>query len=190
MKVYEINPRMQQSEPMTRCKLHECQAACCIYGVWIDQLEAEKIIQFAEIIRPEMPESWQNPKYWFDEREEADERAVSGIVVHSRVIESARHYGASACIFLKADNKCALQTAARKAGMHPWSLKPFYCILHPLDLDEKGRITLDDTGLLLDEPGSCVRPSKRLIPLVDTFEPELRFFLGDQEFENLHLFVT
>jgi hypothetical protein len=59
-----------------------------------------------------------------------------------------------------------------------------------LDLDEKGRITLDDTGLLLDEPGSCLRPSNTLIPLMDTFEQELRYFLGDQEYERLRLLVA
>ena len=48
-----------------------------------------------------------------------------------------------------------------------------------------GRITLDETELLLDEPGSCLRPSPTPIPLADTFEPELRYFLGDEGYENL-----
>jgi hypothetical protein len=70
--------------------------------------------------------------------------------------------------------------AADVNGLHPWHFKPFYCILHPLDLDDKGRITLDETELLLDEPGSCLRPANRLIPLAETFAPELSFFLGDE----------
>ena len=64
--------------------------------------------------------------------------------------------------------------------MHPWRFKPFYCILHPLDLDEEGRITLDDTQLMLAEPGSCLRPADQPIPLVETFEPELRYLLAKQ----------
>jgi hypothetical protein len=186
----DINPRMLKSEPMVRCKLRECQAACCIYGVWIDRMEADRIIQNAGLIQPEMPDDWQDPACWFDGREDDDEHASSGRVVHSRVVESSKHYGGSACVFLREDHKCAIQTAANKSGLHPWAFKPFYCILHPLDLDEKGRITLDDTGLLLDEPGSCLRPSTAEIPLVVTFEPELRYFLGDQEFERLYLLVT
>ena len=178
-----------KSEPMQRCKLNRCKAACCIYGVWIDSREAARILEFAEIIQQEMPENWRSLETWFDDRVDVDENVPSGKVVHSRVVDNPRHYGESACVFLRDDHKCALQTAAQKAEMHPWSLKPFYCILHPLDLDEKGRITLDDTGLLLDEPGSCLRPSKTLIPLMDTFEQELRYFLGDQEYERLRLLI-
>jgi hypothetical protein len=181
----EINPRMLLSEPMVRCKLHECQAACCLYGVWIDSLEAGKLIENASLIQPEMPEDRQDPAGWFDGREDVDEFCPSGRVIHSRVVDSAKHYGGLACVFLRDDHKCAIQTAAQKAGLDPWALKPFYCVLHPLDLDEKGRITLDDTGLLLDEPGSCLRPSPVPVPLLVTFEPELRYFLGDPKYEEL-----
>ena len=183
VKIFKINPRLMQSEPMKRCKLHNCKAACCIYGVWIDSQEAVKIRENVSIIQTEMPDLWKNPDKWFDGCEEVDEHAPSGKVIHSRVVDAPKHYGGAACVFLRADLKCALQTAGQKARMHPWSLKPFYCILHPLDLDEKGRITLDESGLLLDEPGSCLRPSKALIPLLNTFEPELRYFLGDQDYE-------
>jgi hypothetical protein len=176
---------MLRSEPMIRCKLHECRAACCLYGVWIDSHESEVLLENAAIIQAELPEDRQDPAGWFDGREDVDEFAASGRVVHSRVIDNSKHYGGIACVFLRDDNKCAIQTAAQKAGMDPWALKPFYCILHPLDLDEKGRITLDDSGLLLDEPGSCLRPSPVPVPLLVTFEPELRYFLGSPKYEEL-----
>jgi len=181
---YEIHPRLLLSEPMQRCKLHSCRAACCLYGVWIDKFEADVILQNADTIQGEMREAWRDPTGWFDDRKEEDEHSRSGIVFHSRVIDLSSHYGGSACIFLRQDHKCALQTAAHKKGLHPWKWKPFYCVLHPLFLDEKGRITLDDTDLLLDEAGSCLRPSKIKIPLLTTFEEELRYFLGDEEFER------
>lgn len=181
----EINPRMLLSEPMVRCKLHECRAACCLYGVWLDSKEAELLMANAALIQPEMPIDRQDPAGWFDGREDADEFSASGRVVHSSVVDRPKHYGGIACVFLRDDQKCAIQTAAQKAGMDPWALKPFYCILHPLDLDEKGRITLDDTGLLLDEPGSCLRPSPVPVPLLVTFEPELRHFLGSPKYEAL-----
>jgi Fe-S-cluster containining protein len=190
MKKLKLNSRLLRSESMQRCKLTSCQAACCIYGVWIDSVEANRLRENAELIQKELPVEYGNPALWFDDREEIDEHAVSGRVIHSRVVDSPRHYGGSACVFLRDDYKCAIQTAAQKAGMHPWSLKPFYCTLHPLDLDEKGRITLDDADLLLDEPGSCLRPTNQPIALMDTFEPELRYFLGDQEFDRLRLLVS
>ena len=64
-------------------------------------------------------------------------------------------------------------------------MKPFYCILHPLDLDDTGRITLDETRLLAEEEASCLVPIDQLIPLMETFEPELRYFLGEEEYLRL-----
>ncbi len=186
----EINPRMLENEYLVRCKLQSCRAACCIYGVWIDSAEVERIMAHSHEIAPEMVENRRDSSDWLDGREDFDEHVPTGRVLHSRVVENEKHYGGSECVFLRPDHKCALQTAAVKTGLHPWALKPFYCTLHPLDLDEKGRITLDDAGLLLDEPGSCLRPSKLSVPLLITFEPELRYFLGDQKFEEYLLLVS
>jgi hypothetical protein len=100
------------------------------------------------------------------------------------VIPDPDHYGGTACIFMREDYECALQTAGVKAGFHPWRFKPFYCILHPLDLDEHGRITLDETHLLLAEPASCLRPAEKPIPLKETFSEELNYLLGKGEREK------
>ena len=170
--------RLYDSEPMQRCRLHQCQAACCIYGVWVDTKEQQKIIENAGLISPFLQAGSPNPLTWFNGEQETDEFSHSKQVHHSAVVENEAHYGGTACIFLRKDYKCALQAAANANGLQPWHFKPFYCILHPLDLDEKGRITLDETELLLDEPGSCLRPSVELIPLAETFEPELAYFLG------------
>jgi hypothetical protein len=132
-----------------------------------------------------MPEDLHDPGLWFEDQIEADEHALSGRVVHSSVLPSDWHYGATACVFLRRDFKCALQVASENAGHAPWHFKPFYCILHPLDLDEIGRITLDETDLLLAEPASCLRPADQSIPLVETFEPELSYFLGEKKYKEL-----
>jgi len=70
--------------------------------------------------------------------------------------------------------------AAEESGQHRWRLKPFYCVVHPLDLDEKGRITLDEIDLLVKEPASYLRSTYKSIPLQDTFQPELEYLLGKQ----------
>lgn len=175
----EVNPRLLESAPMQRCTLGECRAACCLHGVWIGVEQAAEILAQADLIAPHMPPALQDPLVWFDEREEDDPHLAGGRARHSRVLPDPGHYGGTACAFLRDDHKCALQVAADANGLHPWRFKPFYCILHPLDLDEYGRITLDETALLLDEPGSCLRPAEREIPLAETFEEELRYFLGD-----------
>lgn len=170
---------------MRRCTLGECRAACCLYGVWIDRTEAKDILANAGQIAPHMEPENRDPGDWFDGREEPDDHAISGWTVHSTVVPDAEHYGETACIFLRKDHLCALQVASNVNGLHPWHWKPFYCILHPLDMDEEGRITLDETELMLDEPGSCLRPADHPIPLIETFEEELSYLLGKRAYQRL-----
>ena len=170
---------------MRRCRLEECRAACCLHGVWIDAAEWQDILKHAELIIPHMPPGWDDAGLWIDDRQDVDSFSRSGRVVHSRVLPDPTHYGGSACVFLREDFKCALQVAGAANGLHHWRFKPFYCILHPLDLNEEGRITLDKTELLLDEPGSCLRPANEATPLLETFEPELRYLLGEDKYSLL-----
>lgn len=182
---HRINPRLLKSEPMQRCALDECHGACCLHGAWVDRAEIDDILSHAALIAPYMPEGVTDHQDWFDGRRETDKYATSGEVGHTTVLPDADHYGETACIFLRRDCKCALQTAASEGQLHPWRFKPFYCILHPLDLDEQGRITLDETDLMLAEPGSCLRQAEKSTPLTDTFAEELRYLLGEKGYRKL-----
>ena len=184
-RVERISPRLLQSEPMQRCSLDACRAACCLHGVWVDLAEVRDIFAHAGLIRPHMPPAHQDPKGWFDERLEEDEHALTGQVRHTTVLPDVDHYGGTSCVFLRADYKCALQVAAQEARLHPWRFKPFYCILHPLDFDDQGHITLDETDLLLSEPGSCLRPAAKPVPLIELFAEELRYLLGVKDYRRL-----
>jgi hypothetical protein len=170
---------------MRRCRLNECRAACCLHGAWIDQVGIEDIQAHADLIATYMPLGLTDPADWFDDRCEMDPYALSGEVGHTTVLPAADQYGGTACIFLRGDYKCALQTAAIEARLHPWRFKPFYCILHPLYLDKQGRITLDEMDQLLAESGSCLRPADHPIPLIETFAPELRYLLGEKFYRRL-----
>lgn len=182
---WKINPRLLAAEPMQRCVLGECHAACCLYGVWLGEEEVERIFQNSAQIAKWMPPERGDPAGWMDGRREEDGHLPGGWAVHSTVVTVTEHYGGTACVFLRSDSKCALQVAGEAAGLHPWHFKPFYCILHPLDLDEEGRITLDETRLLLDEPASCLRPAPEPVALLETFAEELRYFLGEEEWCRL-----
>jgi hypothetical protein len=182
---WQINPRLLRSEPLSRCGFPTCKAACCLYGVWVDLGERDRILGLAGKISKLLPKIRSDPAQWFENTKEADPHTPSGKVVHTRVLADVDHYGSSSCIFLRPDHKCALQLAGERINADGWSLKPFYCILHPLDLDEEGRITLDETQLLVEEAASCLVPSGDLVPLLTTFAPELRFLLGEDEFGRL-----
>lgn len=175
-----VNPRMLRSEALRRCTLEECHGACCVFGVWVDSREVSDILSHASLIQPHMPPENRNAGEWFAPIEDKDKLSPTGKVLHTAVENQPAHYGGTACIFWRADAKCALQVAADANGLHPWRFKPYYCILHPLDQDDQGRITLDQAEELASEPGSCLRSADRPIPLADTFAVELRYLLGDR----------
>jgi hypothetical protein len=170
---------------MRRCTLGECQGACCVFGVWVDTREVADILSHASLIQPFMPVENRNPGEWFAPIEDEDKHSPTGKVIHTAVENHPEHYGGTACIFWMKDARCALQVAGAENGLHPWRFKPYYCILHPLDQDDEGRITLDEVVELVNEPGSCLRPADRAIPLVETFEEELKYLLGEKIFNEV-----
>ncbi len=180
-----INPRMFDCEPIQRCCLDECKGACCVFGVWVDPREMEDILSNAKLITPFMPPTAKNPGEWFVPVEDKDERSPSGRVIHTAVEPAPWHYGETACVFCHTDGKCSLQLAALANGLHPWRFKPFYCILHPIDLDDEGRFTLDTLEAVLTEKGSCLRAADQAVPLYDIFSAELEYFLGPKNYQAM-----
>ena len=182
----KLSPRMFEKEPMQRCKLHKCEGACCLFGAWVDAQLKEEILLHQDTIRTHLDTHNQDPLFWFDERQEYDPFTITKVVHHTAVYPTPAHYGQTVCVFFRmSDFKCGLQVASEAMGRHPWSLKPFYCILHPLDLDEEGKITLDKTELLVKEQGSCLRPADEPISLIETFQEELEYFLQIDLSDNI-----
>jgi hypothetical protein len=161
-----------------RCGWPDCGAACCIYGAWVDKIQAHSILENSGLIIPWMNPDQREPDEWFDGLEEDDQFALSGRVMHTTVIPNPEHYGGTACIFLRTDQKCALQAAAEANQMHKWYFKPFYCILHPLELDKQGNLAIDDPEIMVGEPASCLREADEEILLTDLFKEEIDYLLN------------
>jgi hypothetical protein len=172
-----LDPRMHDPEPVQRCGFPACGGACCLHGAWVDLVEVAGILRDADRIAPHMLGGFEDPADWFTDEAEADPHALSGKVRHTVVLAAPDHYGGTACVFLRADAKCALQVAGEATG-EPWKHKPFYCILHPMMLDEQGRITLDEVNEMVAEPASCLHPAETSITLIDLFSEELAHLVG------------
>jgi hypothetical protein len=165
---------MFQPVPVACCDFPACRGACCVHGVWVDLKEREAILHHAPLVRPLLPEDAPAPEAWFMPAEEADPYTPSRRVRHTRVLPRPEHPLGTACVFwLPPEGHCALQRVAESQGWHPWALKPFYCVLHPLDFDDEGRITLDDPATLRSTPGGCVRVAEEARPPVEVFAAEL-----------------
>lgn len=175
----KLNPRLLETDNIQRCDLKNCQAACCYDGVWVDEAHVKKIMNNAELISPYLNQENRISETWFDDKTEDDPYTPSRRVIHSTVITDKNHYQGTACIFLREDYKCALQVTSQKSGFHPWHFKPFYCVLHPLDIDEDGKFTLDSSLEMVDEPASCVRTSNKKNSLLDVFSDELNYLIGN-----------
>ena len=171
-------------ENMKRCELHACHGACCAFGVWIDLNEKQRIQENSEIVKSCMDLDSGEIDDWFDLKQEEDPFTESGWVVHSKIVRRDNPIARKTCVFLRNDHKCALQVASKLLGKHHWYLKPFYCILHPMDLSREGEITLDETHTLLVEEKSCLRYSSEIQTPIEIFEEELRYLLGDDIFEG------
>lgn len=174
----KLSPRLNAKAKLQRCNFPDCKAACCVYGTWVDQVLIEEILKNAEWIQTFLKPELRQPELWFQKQTSPDPHALEGTVRPTTVVTDKEHYGGTACIFLRGDYKCALQVAGEAKEEHPWRYKPFYCILHPLEIDEARRLTLDNTHLLLAEPASCIRPAKQKRTLKKIFKTEIEYFFG------------
>ncbi len=181
-----ISTRMYRKEPLKRCVLTNCSGVCCTYGVWIDLAEKEEIFTHQAVIEACMDPNSGGFDEWFEREVEDDPFTKSGMVVHSKVVTRRKPFFRNTCIFQRKDHKCALQVASGEIGKEAWYLKPFYCVLHPMDINDGGEITLDETKLIVEEEKSCLRYSNTPLSPIEIFEEELRYLLGDQlYFEKL-----
>lgn len=179
-----IARRMFVKERLKRCILDKCHGVCCTYGVWIDLGEKQRIFENKAVIQSCLDQNSEDFDDWFEEQIENDPYTETGKVIHSKVIERDLPFSRKTCVFLRPDHKCALQVASQIIGKHPWYLKPFYCILHPMDINQEGEITLDKTKIIKEEPKSCLRVSDSDLAPIEIFEDELRYLLGDSKYQE------
>lgn len=157
--------------------MFNCTGACCRWGVFADVKEREKIFDNAGMIQKYLEPSQENsPDKWFEKEEHADLDFPSGMAVGTNA-------GEKGCVFLDSRGLCVLQKTAIGEGMHPYSLKPFYCIAFPIVISEHV-LTIDEMEVE-SRPNCCsVSPAgaKNIIEICST---ELEFMLGNEGLEEL-----
>ena len=180
-----VDRKLLEARPVQRCQTAECQSWCCTGGVWVDLWEKEKVLANAELIKPHLPPDRRDESLWFDGEQDDHLDFPSGRGEGTSVVEDPTHRAGQTCLFLRPEDRyCALQVASLANGQHPWSLKPLYCALHPLTMEDSF-VQLDDANEIYVEGGHCQRPSAEFVPLYVLFESELRLVLGDEGYEVL-----
>lgn len=141
----EVVPTMEidveaLQRPLKRCDLRSCRATCCHDGVYLGPEESEVIQTLVESERAaiesegvELPSQCVVYGSWRD--------VASGpkTAVRSDAKQGMSgypgHFPRTACVFLLADARCALQSFAVSRGLDPWHYKPLTCWMHPLAID-------------------------------------------------------
>ncbi len=147
-----------------------CTSACCEEGVYLDVGDRDLIRRHAGIIRQSMDETQsKDESAWFDRQEEEDTDFPSGRCVATNVVNGK-------CAFLDRAGRCSIQVASVQAGMDRWALKPFFCVLYPIDVSD-GVVSFD--GLLQDEQACCSVGERFDTPLFEACRDELIYLVGE-----------
>jgi Fe-S-cluster containining protein len=199
---YWVDSRLLEKRPVARCLIGECHAACCSHGVYVDVGDATRIIDEAELIRPHLPADRWDESTWFEGGKSfkgaklKDGDFPTGYKVGTNTLQLPQFSSGTRCVFLRDDNRCALQRAAIAQGRHPLDLKPFYCALFPIvvlkdtiQLDGKDvledTIQLDDENELFSIGGTCQRASQEPVALYKLFKDEMMLALGQEGYDDL-----
>ena len=178
-----IDPSILQLAAAQRCAPAECQAACCTGGVWLDADHGQRILAWAEAIKPFLPPDRRDPSKWFAE-DEADDDFPSGRCVGTSIVDDPQRPGKTCCVFLRRDRKCALQVASSAHGLGWPGLKPYFCAIYPMTIKDN-TLMMDDETPRDFEGGSCRRPAPELRPLYHVYREEVTLALGEEGYRAL-----
>ena len=132
------------ARPLARCDLAVCGGTCCTHGASLNAEEALVIRQLTRKHEARFRE-WvpDLPAELVVAADGASRTALKPRAMHGRVPGYPAHFPDTACAYLDADARCALQRLAESEGRHPWAYKPLACWLHPIALSPE-RVTLPD----------------------------------------------
>lgn len=153
-----------------------CTAACCSTGVLVDLLERDRILAHSDIVKKAMDNTQTTDEWeWFEDMEVEDSDYPSGKAIPTAIVGDK-------CAFLTRRGRCSLQLAAVAAGMDKWALKPLYCVLYPIVVQNK--VVIFDDLLQEDQPCCSIGTSYET-PLFEACREELTHLLGAEGYGRL-----
>jgi hypothetical protein len=177
----KVSPALLRARFKQGCAISTCDAACCTYGVLVDVQQKAQILAHADVVRGLMDLNQDDdPGHWFDDEVIADRDFPSGYATSTRIKDGR-------CGFLNRSGRCVLQMATNALGSGGIDLKPFYCTLFP--------VTIEDRVLMLDPnlrgPATCCGecPDGELTVL-DVCSKELQYVLGHAGVEDLRRLIS
>jgi len=150
-----------------------CASECCEGGVYADVHERDAILAHKDMIMKSMDETQtRDHQRWFETVEQDDPDYASGRCVGTTEIHGK-------CAFLDGKGRCSIQVACVEHGMHKWALKPLFCILYPVTIEDR-TIGVDD--MLQGERPCCSVGSVFDVPFFEGCREELEHLVGEEGF--------
>ena len=151
--------------------MSKCSGKCCADGVWLDPLDAEKILRHADHVRSYMDATQdKDAGNWFGESKPSDPDFPSGWARSTTVVNGG-------CVFLNSEGRCVLHAASNEAT---GDLKPFYCTAFPVVIDS-GVLTIDDPR----DPACCTEDPNGSQSIFELCAYELIRVLSESGMEEL-----
>jgi len=176
IKGFDVDPILFSHGFPKGCGPYQCDGACCCDGVWVDIKERDRILEEKELIKKYMDETQnKNEEEWFAEYWE-NEDFPSGKAVGTTIQNKN-------CVFLNKEGRCVIQVATTLEGRDRWDIKPFYCVMFPVSVDEK-TLTFDEH--MEDEDASCcnIFPEYQT-PMFAACKEELIYALGEDGYQQM-----
>jgi len=183
IKGIQIHPDLLKEARIQRCAIVECQAACCSGGVWLDPPEHPRILEWAESIKKHIPPERHDTATWF-ETGDPDPAYPDGYEIGTNSLDDPAVPGKTCCVFLRPDRICALQLVSDQNHLGWPGLKPFFCALYPLYIEDN-LLSLDTETPVILEGGGCQRECADARPIYRIYAEETRLVLGDDGYQEL-----
>ncbi len=160
------------------CDVARCGGECCTSGVWADITERDRILAHTDMFVKYMDESQTtDPERWFEKEIVDDPDFDSGKAVGTETFNEK-------CVFQMKNGYCVLQFAAMQEGMHPWAIKPKYCVMFPIVVTEGVLSYDDDHAADMHYCGlHCTKNHTKTV--FEACGPEIEYALGEDGYREL-----
>lgn len=176
-----VDPKLLLARYDHHCASSNCDGSCCARGVWVDLGQRAEILAAAAVIQRHMePDQEHDPGRWFGGEIKTDADFPSG-----QAIGTETYHGG--CVFLDSSRRCVLHIVDDREPLAT-RLKPFYCRIYPLVVDE-GVLTLDEPAGG-DRPQCCTETIDGERTVFDVCTAELEAVLGAEGLRELRAAVT
>lgn len=168
------------------CRLEICGGGCCGGGIWLDVLHVQRILAHTDAIAALLAPARRDPDGWFSDEVMDHADFPSGVGTATAIGPRPDGSGRDGCVFLVADNCCALQRVSEAEGLGWPGLKPFDCATFPI-LRSEGAVLWDHrTAEAIPGEADCKRPAAGRGPsLASVFVAEAQLALGGRGVERM-----